>query len=173
MTIPPPRARWPFPILMLSTFGLGTLRPAPGTWGSIPPVLLAAALMLLGFGPGTILYTVVLLAVLIVFSASCIAFGERGEARFGKKDASEIVADETAGQCIPLLLLPTATLATPTLAIFSLVFAFLAFRIFDIIKLWPADSLQRLPGGWGVLIDDLIAGVHAAVLIWVLAWVVL
>jgi phosphatidylglycerophosphatase A len=102
--------------------------------------------------------------VLLIFSAACVAFGDRGEAKWGK-DGSEIVSDETAGMCIPLLLLPAATVATPALTAFTLLFAFLAFRAFDIAKPWPANALQRIPGGWGVLLDDLVAGLYAAIVI--------
>src|SRR5690349_19194211 len=87
---------------MVTTFGLGRLRPAPGTWGSMPPVALAGLLMIAGFGPdGTFvhwtLYNGVLLAVVLVFSAACVRYGDAAEAKFGK-DPGQVCADETAGQ---------------------------------------------------------------------------
>jgi phosphatidylglycerophosphatase A len=122
--------------------------------------------MLLGLGPvdAPTLYHAVLAAILVVFSAACIIDGDRAEARFGEKDPSNVVADETAGQCIPLMALPAAAVSTPMHAVLICGVAFVSFRIFDIIKPWPAKGLQRVPGGWGILLDDLFAGVYAIVL---------
>ncbi|MFI4872370.1 MAG: phosphatidylglycerophosphatase A, partial [Phycisphaerales bacterium JB061] len=88
---------------MLTTFGLGRLRPASGTWGSLPPPAIAYLLVLAGLGPGSGLYEAVIIAILLIFSAACVLQGDMAEAVFGKKDHGSIVADETAGQCIPLL----------------------------------------------------------------------
>jgi phosphatidylglycerophosphatase A len=164
--------RLAFPLL--TTFGLGHMRPASGTWGSLPPPALAWGLILLGLGPAEapILYHAVLVAILLLFSWACVAWGDRAEARFGKKDPGQVVADETAGQCIALVALP-ATCETPLAAMVCCAVAFLAFRFFDISKLPPADRLQRLPGGWGILIDDLIAGVEALVVVQVVARLVM
>lgn len=168
-------------LLLLSTMGLGYLRPAPGTWGSMPPVVLAGLLLVLGFGPDSdagrtphwassdwIVWNGVVALLGFLACVVCASLGDYGEAAFGKKDASSIVADETAGQCIPLLLLPAGALATPGLAAFTLVLAFLAFRVFDIVKIWPAHGLQRLSGGWGILMDDVVAGLQAMVLLQIL-----
>ena len=164
-----------------TVFGLGLLRPAPGTWGSLPPVVLAGVLLAVGLRPTTdggaahwqlapwLVYHAVLLGVFIVFSLACAAEGDWAEARFGHKDPSSVVADETAGQCLPLMFLPASALATPALAVFSLVFAFLAFRVLDIFKPPPAHELQRVPGGWGIVLDDWIAGLYALAAIQVTA----
>lgn len=156
--------------LLVTTGGLGTLRPAPGTWGSMPPVALAGVLILLGHAPsasGTpaLIYHGTLALVLVIFSAACVIYGRPAEARFGKKDPGSVCADETAGQCIPLMLLPAA--ATPNLVTttFTLAGAFVAFRIFDILKLPPANGLQRVKGGWGILLDDLVAGAQALIVV--------
>ncbi len=151
---------------LLTTFGLGHLRPAPGTWGSLPPVVLAGALLALGVSPAHcavsgLLYNLVLLGVLVVFSGACVRFGDAAEAAFGKKDPSHVVADETAGVCLPLLFLPPAAVATPGVAALTLVFAFLAFRVVDIVKPWPCHQVQDAGGGWGILLDDLLAGLIA------------
>lgn len=152
--------------MLVTTFGLGRLRPAPGTWGSLPPVVLAGVLMALGLGPdGTFvnwaIYNGSLLAVALVFTAACVRYGDAAEARFGKKDPGQVCADETAGQCLALMLLPGFAAATPANAAATLVLAFLAFRIMDILKPWPAGKLQDVPGGWGVVLDDLAAGLMA------------
>ncbi len=150
---------------LVTTCGLGHCRPFPGTWGSLPPPILAGVLMAMDLGPlaSPWVYNTVLIATLLIFAWACVRDGDAAEARFGEKDPSEVVADETAGQCLPLLFLPWQAVATPALAAFTCVFAFLSFRVFDIVKPWPAGRLQRVPGGWGILLDDLFAGVYAAI----------
>lgn len=155
---------------MVTTFGLGDLRPAPGTWGSMPPVLLAGMLIAVGLGPshgstGCWVFNGAMVLVLLVFSYGCVAFGDAAEARFGKKDPGHVCADETAGVCIPLLFLSPIAAATPLHTAATLLLVFLAFRIFDILKLPPANGLQRVPGGWGILLDDLVAGAQAAIVV--------
>ncbi|HED53147.1 MAG TPA: phosphatidylglycerophosphatase A [Phycisphaerales bacterium] len=151
----------------LTTFGLGRLRPAPGTWGSLPPPAIAYLLILTGVTPSSPIFIGVFVGILVFFSAACVLQGDVAEAVFGKKDHGSIVADETAGQCLPLLalwLMPCSTTAPWLPAMLTLGGAFLAFRLMDIVKPPPAGSIQRLPAGWGVLIDDLVAGVYAAIL---------
>ncbi len=152
-----PQLRW------ITTFGLGHMRPFPGTWGSIPSVLFAAALVASGVGPNhhPLLYNVLMLLVAIIFTAGCIAQGSHAEAMFLKKDPSPAVADETAGQAITLLFLPVAGLATPARAAITLLAAFVLFRLMDIFKPFPAYQMQKFPAGWGIALDDLIAGVYA------------
>lgn len=171
-------------VRVLSVFGLGFLRPAPGTWGSLPPPMLACVLFMLGCRPelteagaawsgGAWLgFNLTIFLVLVFFTLACAAFGDEGEAKFGKKDASQIVADETAGQCIPLLFLPAASMADPITAMITFGLAFFAFRIFDILKLPPAYRLQHIPGGWGVVLDDLVAGIHAMIVVQIITRVI-
>lgn len=154
---------------LVTVFGLGFMRPASGTWGSMPPVFLAAALIALGYAPGTsssntLVYHAALSLVFVIFAGACVVQGDRAEARFGH-DPSEVVADEVAGQCIALAALPTAALATPMKTVFTLAAAFIAFRLLDIVKPWPARQLQRVPGGWGILLDDLFAGFYAMIVV--------
>src|SRR5690606_9857230 len=98
----------------------------------------------------------------------CVTQGDRAEARFLKKDPSQVVADETAGQAVTLMFIPPMAGAGAAAA-FSLIFAFLAFRLLDIVKPWPARQIQRIPGGWGVVLDDLAAGVYAGLIVWLTA----
>lgn len=166
-------------LLAITSFGLGHLKPASGTWGSLPPVVFAAAAVLMGLTNQTMergpdlemefawvgmnwwIYHGVLLATFVFFGAACIVQGGRAEVRFGKKDPSQVVADETCAQCLPLMFLPAEVLLRTDTALFTVVFAFVAFRVLDIVKPWPANGLQRIPGGWGILIDDLVAAVYA------------
>ncbi len=156
---------------LLTTCGLGFVRPAPGTWGSLPPPALYFLLVLLG--ADELALNGAMLALVIVSGAACLALGQWGETRFGRKDASHIVADETSGQALALLFLPAHAMSTWPRAMLTLGAGFLLFRLFDIVKPPPARGLQRLPGGLGVLIDDLFAGVYAAIVLQIalrLAW---
>ena len=146
----------------LTVGGLGFLRPAPGTWGSLPPPIVVGLMGLAG--AGTVLQLSATVLMLLVFCIACVYFGAYGEHRFGRKDASEVVADESAGVCIPLFVSVWLTPETHVGA--GLLAAFLLFRLFDITKPWPARRLEKLPLGWGVLLDDLAAGVYAALALW-------
>lgn len=157
-----------FGLSMVTTMRLGLLRPAPGTWGSMPPVVLAALLIALGFGPrdgamASAVYHGAMAAVFAVFFGACLIYADGAEAHFLKKDPGSVTADETACMALVLAWLPAATPAREdwvrTGA--ALVAAFLAFRVFDILKLWPARGLQKIPGGMGIFIDDLVAAVQA------------
>lgn len=157
--------------LCLTTLGLGFLRPAPGTWGSLPPCALAFACMTLGVSSGALLNW--LLIVLFVASVMCIAFGKYSEKRFGRKDAAEVVIDETAGQCLPLIAIPGAWRGLVSISLPAwleagvlVATAFVLFRICDIYKPWPARPAENLPHGAGILADDLVAGLYAALGMW-------
>jgi phosphatidylglycerophosphatase A len=128
----------------------------------MPTAAVAWLLLLAGIGPAGAgwLYYLVLLAILLVFTATCVLFGDVAEAAW-RKDPSQVVADETAGMCLPLLFLPAWAVDTAWEATAVIAAAFLLFRAFDIVKPWPAGRLQRLPAGWGIVIDDLVAGAMA------------
>jgi phosphatidylglycerophosphatase A len=158
-----PRAR-----LLITSFGLGHMRPFPGTWGSLPPCVVAGALMAAGCGPagGTgawWLYHGVLALIAIAFCVICVRHGDGAETAFGKKDPSSVVADETAGMSLALMFIPAHAVSGTPKAALAILVAFVLFRIFDIIKPWPCRQIQSVPGGWGILLDDLLAGVYALI----------
>lgn len=161
--------------LFLTTGGLGFFRPASGTWGSLPPVVLAGIVILAGAGPATPhawVFLALMGVLVIAFSAACIIGGDSAEARWGK-DPSPVVADETAGMALTLLLLPPALLAhEPFFTLISLGGAFILFRAMDIAKPWPCNRLQSIPSGWGILLDDLVAALYAAALAWLVYWII-
>jgi len=154
-----------FRLLALTAGGLGLMKPASGTWGSTPPPAIVGVIMLAGGSVVWARYAVI--ALMIAASVACVLFTEWGERRWGKKDAGQIVADEVAGMCIPLLIVPAVfeprSAEGFTRLVIVLAAAFLLFRFFDIAKLQPANAAQKLPHGWGVLVDDLVAGIYATI----------
>ncbi len=121
---------------------------APGTVGSL---LTVAAVWLIPFTPLRLAYTLIVVTVLGTWAA------HRVERAMGKKDPGLIVIDEVAGMLLSVLLLPRT--------IPVLLAAFLLFRLFDIWKPFPARESQVLSGGLGVMVDDLIAGVYALIVV--------
>ena len=140
--------------LVSTFFGVGRLRPGPGTWGS-----LAAALLWWGLAlqlPASTRVPVIL--VLIVATTLTGIPAATLEARgCGKKDPSHVVIDEVAGQLVTLIACPI--LWKPLLA------GFILFRAFDIVKPPPIRSLERLPEGTGIVVDDLGAGVYGLIVL--------
>ena len=143
--------------LAISTFGVGYLPLAPGTWGS-----LVAVGIFLGFTQivkGNALVAVVVVSIVVVTFAGIWA-ASRTEALSNRKDPSKVVVDEVAGQLISLFPLTLFTQWT----IVAVIISFILFRFFDIVKPYPARRLEALKGGFGIMCDDLIAGVYAAVI---------
>jgi phosphatidylglycerophosphatase A len=137
-------------------FGAGLGKPGPGTWGSVAAVLVWAAFGWLAHPtPATLLLAVfagIILSVGLGVPAATIAARESG-----RHDPGFVVIDEVAGQWIALLGSP----ADWRHALIALVL----FRLFDITKPFPARQLERLPAGWGIVFDDVAAGLYA----WVVA----
>ena len=132
-------------------FGLGRLPRMPGTWAS------AATVLALGLLPG-----------LLPLSAWCLAAGataaglaacQEAVRRLGESDPPSVVVDEVAGQAL-------AMVSAPTWPWFLA--AFLGFRLLDVLKPWPVGWAERLPGAWGIMADDLLAGAMAAAALWAL-----
>ena len=150
-----------FLALSIATCGVGYLPLMPGTFGS----LLAVGIFLLfaKITTGSLLVAVVL--VLIFVSAVVgIWAGTRTEQLLGRKDPGKIVVDEVAGQFIALFPITLFSRWSIPAVIVSLIL----FRFFDIVKPYPANRLQDLKGGAGVMFDDLVAGVYAAVVVLVI-----
>lgn len=150
---------------LLTTHGLGHMNFASGTWGSMPPVIIAFGLISAGIAPGTSLswiYYLVFAIIFIVYCSTCILSGHLAEAKWGK-DPSEVVADETAGQAITLMMIPAGVCNCPYSTLMVLAIAFFFFRAFDVLKPWPAGAMQKIAGGWGILLDDIFAGIMAGI----------
>jgi phosphatidylglycerophosphatase A len=142
------KTRWAWAV---ATFlGAGLLKPGPGTWGSLG----AAAIWyfaLRAAHPRPVIAVFVTLAGVVVAAAIGIPAATLVEREARHTDPGFVVIDEVAGQWLVLA-------ATP-FDLAHAVLAFLLFRFFDIVKPWPARQLERLPGGTGIVVDDLAAGV--------------
>lgn len=139
--------------------GAGFSPVAPGTFGSAVGLLL--------FWPVRALSPWLHLAGAAALALAGIAAGGRLASRMKVEDPGRVVIDEVAGMWVSLLFLPF-TWRTALIA-------FVAFRVMDMVKPWPARQMEDLPGGWGIMADDLMAGVYAnllvrvALLLWPLA----
>lgn len=134
------------PHMIATVGGAGFFPKAPGTIGS----LIAVVFYLLVFPaePSVLIHTVFFLILTAVFFAGVWASG-LAEAAYGH-DPSCVVIDEVVGMGLSLLWLPMSW--TWALA------AFVVFRIMDVTKWLGSDRMQRLPGGWGIMMDDVVAG---------------
>ena len=133
-------------------FGAGFGKPGPGTWGSVAAVLLWAGYAW-AFHPAphsllAVLLIGITLTLILGVPAATIAARESG-----RHDPGFVVIDEVAGQWIALLFSP----ADWRHALIALVL----FRVFDITKPFPARQLESLPEGWGIVFDDVAAGLYA------------
>jgi phosphatidylglycerophosphatase A len=158
--------------LLTSCFGLGRLPLAPGTWGSLPAVIIFALMGQFHLSGPSI--TTVMAALALAGAVICVKFAPDVIAATGKTDPREVVADELAGQALTFLAIPffTPVILTPGQICIITSGGFLLFRLIDIAKPWPVRKLEKLPKGWGILADDLLAGVFAAIvlLIIILFW---
>ncbi len=147
------RPRHIFSTLAVSYCGCGLFPIAPGTVGTAGAAVTAWAL--LEYLPAaTTHWWAVALAVAVAASIVTVLLTPDLERRTGK-DPGVVVTDEVAGYFVTLVAVPAPGLA-------HLAAAFFVFRLFDVVKPWPANRLEKLPEGWGVLLDDVMAGAYGA-----------
>ena len=133
--------------LLVTWGGAGWLHPAPGTWGTLAAAPPGWAIALYG-GPGTLLAAAALLCGVGIWSSG------RYAAQTGRTDPQEVVIDEAAGVWLALACAPLTVIGVGA--------AIALFRVFDIVKPFPASWLERrLPGGYGIMLDDMMAGAYA------------
>jgi len=135
--------------LVATFFGVGRLKPGPGTWGSL--ATLAVWAVLSHFLPSTWVIPVNIALALVTVAVGIPAATLVARAS-GRKDPQFVVIDETAGQLITLIGAP--------LAWKSFLAGFILFRAFDIVKPPPVRQLERLPEGTGIVVDDVAAGLY-------------
>ena len=175
--VPESRPKPRVAVFIATAGGLGYLPKAPGTWGSIAGAVIGIICVWAtsrrviaianlerpfsfwsnGLVPG---YTCLILALIMAF----IGVWAAGQAArvSGSKDPQYVVIDEVSGQLLAYFL-PFTVLNWK-----SWLLGFILFRVFDIWKPFPARQAESLPGGWGIMADDWIAGIYAAVVLWAL-----
>ena len=150
---PVPSLSAPAPIwasLVATFFGVGRLKPGPGTWGSLATILLwalASSRIPIEYRTWATLVAAVTVTLIGIPAATLVARAA------GSKDPQFVVIDEVAGQLVALVAVP--------LAWKTFLAGFILFRIFDMWKPFPIRRLERLPEGTGIVVDDLGAGVYA------------
>jgi phosphatidylglycerophosphatase A len=132
------------PIALATAFGAGYMPVAPGTLGSAVGLLLWVLL------PASAWAQAIAIALVVVVGTWSAGVAER---HFGRHDPGQVVIDEVAGMLVTLFLNPASW--------FSAVSGFLLFRAADIFKPFPARRFERLPGGLGIMADDVMAGIYA------------
>ena len=130
--------------LISSFFFIGYSPYAPGTIGS----LAGLGLYLILSQHSLRLYCLILGLLFI----TGILIGKKAEEAFGKKDCRKFVLDEVCGMLIALAMVP--------FGLFYIITGFILFRLFDILKPFPAKLAEKLPHGWGVMLDDVVAGIY-------------
>jgi len=144
------KTRWAWTIATF--FGAGYLKPGPGTWGSVAAALLWAAFAVT-LHPSTLTLTLALSLAIAVTIALGIPAATIVERESGRHDPGFVVIDEDTGQGITLLFSPVDWRHA--------LIALVLFRLFDIVKPFPVRRIERLPAGWGIVFDDVAAGLYA------------
>ncbi len=144
----------PWATVTATFFGIGHLRPGPGTWGSLATVFLWAAL---AHTLSPELRTPVAIALAVLVTLVGIPAATRVARGAGKKDPQFVVIDEVAGQLVALIAVP--------LAWKSFLAGFILFRAFDIVKPPPVRQLEAIPEGAGIVLDDIAAGLYALLVV--------
>jgi phosphatidylglycerophosphatase A len=142
--------------LALSTFGyVGFFPIAPGTAGSLAALALYALVRWVG-DP-----LIEIATIFVVFAAGVWA-ATRTEAVLGTTDPGPVVIDEVLGMLVTLAGLP--------LSLSGVIVGFVLFRVLDIVKPFPAGRLEQAPQGWGIMLDDLMAGVYGHLALRLCLW---
>lgn len=142
--------------LLSSAFGLGFLPIAPGTWGTLLGVAIHIGVFLAAARGSFLQIMLIALAIVCIIS---VPLGNWAEKYWQRKDPKPFVLDEVAGYLLTASFFFTGNIIT------TIIWAFIMSRIFDILKPWPVRLAENLPGGWGILIDDLLASVYAVILL--------
>lgn len=156
-----------FTALVCTFFGSGMLPKMPGTYGSLAAAIVAYPLALLGsaFWPSRFeAYGFFLVAAIFVFFGA-VPFVKKAMRDTGTEDPGWIVIDEVCGLWMALAGISTTSIEEHP---WLLALAFAFFRFFDILKPLGIHRLERLPGAWGVMADDLLGGVYAGMILFAL-----
>ena len=146
-----------FNTIFVSVFGIGFIPIASGTFGSLAGLLIGYILYLINFN-----LFFIIIPLLFIFG---VIASNTYQKQTGEKDSSVIVIDEVVGQLIAMIFV----VDNLTLVLCS----FIIFRIFDIFKPWPASYAdKKIDGGLGVMLDDVFAGIYAAIVIYLIGYII-
>lgn len=154
---PEPSAAPLWATLVATFFGIGRLRPGPGSWGSAATILLwwfASRWIAPAWQPEAAIALALGAVILGIPAATQVSRAS------GLKDPQFVVIDEVAGQLITMISIPVSWK--------SVLLGFILFRGFDIVKPPPVRQLERLPNGFGIILDDVAAGLYALAIMQVL-----
>lgn len=154
-----------FPKMIATSFGAGFLPVAPGTWGALVAILLWLPLYV--WCPGTTAWIATTAA--IVFFAVGGTWASGVSEKYWGKDPVAACVDETVGQLISMLPLCDGPEVTPW---WMVVLSLALFRFFDIFKPLGIRKLERLPGGLGMMADDILAAIYSAIILIVVKWMI-
>jgi phosphatidylglycerophosphatase A len=143
-----------FSVWIATGLGAGYFPVAPGTAGSLVGLALVIAMRQTSLGSAELAVSLAVLAA-VIFGLGVWSAG-KAEQAFGRVDPGQVVIDEVMGQVITFI-------ATPRISRVGLIAGFILFRIFDIIKPFPARRCERFPGGWGIMLDDGVAGLYSLI----------
>ena len=135
----------------VSVFGIGYIRIAPGTFGS----LFAILVWYISIVYLNIYFFYMIIIIVFICSFKAINIYLRNE---NKDDPSEVVVDEFIGQSVPLIFLLQFNL-------YEVLLAFSSFRLFDIFKIYPVNKVENIKGANGVILDDVVAGIYSLIII--------
>jgi phosphatidylglycerophosphatase A len=135
-------------------FFLGHIPVASGTWGTAGALVLVLGLAQLVPASAPWLWLVITVGLALVLLVVGVPAGTWSEKEYGRKDPSQCVLDEVVGY-----LLAVAWISPPGWP--AAVVAFFVFRAADVFKVYPANKLEKLPGGYGIMLDDVVAGLYS------------
>lgn len=144
--------------IIATGFGLGYTPIISGTIGSLLGILLFYIMLLFEVPVFISVFILILLFFLGLITST------KAEKIFNKKDPRQIVIDEVVGCLLYVLLIPYN--------IWYIILGFIIYRFLDIIKPYPANWVQRLHGGWGIMLDDIVAGLYTGVIIRIISIIV-
>ena len=154
--MPDDGGRFPLlPKMIATSLGVGFLPVAPGTWGAIAGVILWMPLYLWASAGVTFWVTLGAIVVLTVLGTWASGVAER----YWGKDPVVACVDETVGQWVSMLPI------TPLCPWWEILLSLLLFRLFDIYKPLGIRATEKLPGGWGMMADDILAGIYSMLII--------
>ena len=135
----------------VSVLGIGYIRIAPGTFGS----LFAILVWYISINYLNIYFFYIIIIIVFICSFKAINIYLRNEK---KDDPSEVVVDEFIGQSLPLIFLLQFN-------VYEVLLAFSSFRLFDIFKIYPVNKVENIEGANGVIMDDVVAGIYSLIII--------